>query len=67
MVDFIEDIDRVSCIPLQTKEGDIYDCVDIYKQLAFDNPLLKNHTIPVYFCSFFFFSEIYILVRDHVI
>ncbi|CAL5442435.1 unnamed protein product [Camellia sinensis] len=24
--------------------GDIYDCVDFYKQPAFDHPLLKNHT-----------------------
>ncbi|KAG7956575.1 hypothetical protein I3843_11G130800, partial [Carya illinoinensis] len=29
----------------QTEYGDIVDCVDIYKQLAFDHPLLKNHTI----------------------
>nr|CAD1834075.1 unnamed protein product [Ananas comosus var. bracteatus] len=25
--------------------GDIIDCVDIYKQPAFDHPLLKNHTL----------------------
>lgn len=24
--------------------GDIYDCVDFYKQPTFDHPLLKNHT-----------------------
>ncbi|XP_047312464.1 uncharacterized protein LOC124915746 [Impatiens glandulifera] len=24
--------------------GDLYDCVDFYKQPAFDHPLLKNHT-----------------------
>ncbi|KAL4192212.1 hypothetical protein AMTRI_Chr06g171220 [Amborella trichopoda] len=28
-------------------EGDIIDCVDIYKQPAFDHPLLKNHTIQM--------------------
>ncbi|XP_019099811.1 PREDICTED: uncharacterized protein LOC104783060 [Camelina sativa] len=28
-----------------TDRGDIFDCVDINKQLAFDHPLLKNHTI----------------------
>ncbi|KAI3986895.1 hypothetical protein MKX01_014596 [Papaver californicum] len=28
-------------------DGDIIDCVDIYKQPAFDNPLLKNHKIEM--------------------
>ncbi|KAK9276343.1 hypothetical protein L1049_005875 [Liquidambar formosana] len=28
----------------QTEYGEIYDCVDFYKQPAFDHPLLKNHT-----------------------
>lgn len=27
--------------------GDVFDCVDIYKQPAFDHPLLKNHTIQM--------------------
>ncbi|XP_020098442.1 uncharacterized protein LOC109717181 [Ananas comosus] len=27
--------------------GDIIDCVDIYKQPAFDHPLLKNHTLQL--------------------
>ncbi|XP_015158678.1 uncharacterized protein [Solanum tuberosum] len=27
----------------QTKYGDTYDCVDFYKQCAFDHPLLKDH------------------------
>ncbi|KAK9665577.1 hypothetical protein RND81_14G120600 [Saponaria officinalis] len=27
------------------KNGDIIDCVDIYKQPAFDHPLLKNHNL----------------------
>ncbi|XP_070055801.1 protein neprosin-like [Nicotiana tomentosiformis] len=26
-----------------TKYGDIYDCIDFYKQHAFDHPLLKDH------------------------
>ncbi|KAK6912016.1 Neprosin, partial [Dillenia turbinata] len=29
---------------IKTKHGDIYDCVDFYKQRAFDHPLLKNHS-----------------------
>ncbi|KMT12088.1 hypothetical protein BVRB_5g100430 [Beta vulgaris subsp. vulgaris] len=30
-----------------TKYGDILDCVEIDKQLAFDHPLLKNHSIQM--------------------
>ncbi|XP_020243203.1 uncharacterized protein LOC109821428 [Asparagus officinalis] len=29
----------------QSKSGHIYDCIDIYKQPAFDNPLLKDHKL----------------------
>lgn len=32
---------------LQTKYGDTIDCVDIYKQPAFDHPLLKDHKIQL--------------------
>ncbi|KAF5207766.1 Nep-interacting protein [Thalictrum thalictroides] len=31
----------------ETEYGDIYDCIDIYKQPAFDHPALKNHTIQM--------------------
>ncbi|KAI3941304.1 hypothetical protein MKW92_033535 [Papaver armeniacum] len=31
----------------QTKSGDILDCIDIYKQPAFDHPLLQNHKIQM--------------------
>ncbi|PON84575.1 hypothetical protein TorRG33x02_196420 [Trema orientale] len=31
----------------QTEYGDVIDCVDMYKQLAFDHPLLKSHTIQM--------------------
>ncbi|KAJ8644954.1 hypothetical protein MRB53_006702 [Persea americana] len=34
------------CDP-QSEDGDIIDCIDIYKQPAFDHPLLKNHTIQM--------------------
>ncbi|KAI3944638.1 hypothetical protein MKW98_021096 [Papaver atlanticum] len=30
---------------LRTEEGDIFDCIDIYKQPALDHPSLKNHKI----------------------
>ncbi|RZC76501.1 hypothetical protein C5167_000617 [Papaver somniferum] len=35
-----------------TKTGGVFDCIDVYKQPAFDNPLLKDHKIqmkPSYF------------------
>ncbi|CAB79294.1 putative protein [Arabidopsis thaliana] len=31
----------------QTEHGYIFDCIDIQKQLAFDHPLLKNHSIKL--------------------
>ncbi|XP_042404522.1 uncharacterized protein LOC121994611 [Zingiber officinale] len=31
----------------KSKNGELYDCVDIYKQPAFDHPLLKNHTLQL--------------------
>ncbi|KAK4341728.1 hypothetical protein RND71_040229 [Anisodus tanguticus] len=35
---------------IKTKYGDIYDCVDFYKQRAFDHPLLKNHNYHPQVC-----------------
>ncbi|XP_061338521.1 protein neprosin-like [Gastrolobium bilobum] len=32
---------------IQTEFGHIVDCIDINKQLAFDNPLLKNHKLQL--------------------
>ncbi|EPS67868.1 hypothetical protein M569_06912, partial [Genlisea aurea] len=32
---------------IQSADGDIIDCVDIYKQPAFDHPLLVNHTLQL--------------------
>ncbi|KAK1273585.1 hypothetical protein QJS04_geneDACA019164 [Acorus gramineus] len=32
---------------IHTEHGDIFDCVDINKQPAFDHPLLSNHTIQM--------------------
>ncbi|KAL1087953.1 hypothetical protein V6Z11_D08G218000 [Gossypium hirsutum] len=31
----------------KTDYGDIFDCIDIYKQHAFDHPLLKDHKVQV--------------------
>ncbi|XP_057428021.1 uncharacterized protein LOC130721273 [Lotus japonicus] len=30
---------------IKSEDGDIIDCIDIYKQPAFDHPALKDHTI----------------------
>uniref|UniRef100_A0A0D3EZ90 Neprosin PEP catalytic domain-containing protein n=1 Tax=Oryza barthii TaxID=65489 RepID=A0A0D3EZ90_9ORYZ len=32
---------------IQSPDGDIIDCVHIFRQPAFDHPLLKNHTIQM--------------------
>ncbi|KAL4282242.1 hypothetical protein GQ457_03G041320 [Hibiscus cannabinus] len=32
---------------IQDEDGDIIDCVDIYKQPAFNHPFLRNHTIQM--------------------
>ncbi|KAM3321796.1 hypothetical protein P3S67_002947 [Capsicum chacoense] len=36
-------LNKPSIKTIKSKFGDIYNCVDFYKQLAFDHPLLKNH------------------------
>ncbi|XP_014524381.1 uncharacterized protein LOC106780598 [Vigna radiata var. radiata] len=41
----LELINKPPVKTIHTKNGDIVDCIDIYKQLAFDHPLLKNHKI----------------------
>ncbi|KAF7830489.1 putative neprosin [Senna tora] len=32
---------------IQSEDGDIIDCIDIYKQPAFDHPALKHHKIQI--------------------
>ncbi|CAN8277234.1 unnamed protein product [Cochlearia groenlandica] len=32
---------------IKSEDGDIIDCIDIYKQHAFDHPALKNHKIQM--------------------
>lgn len=44
---FLDHIKFVAFHFSQTEHGDILDCIDINRQLAFDHPLLKNHTIQV--------------------
>ncbi|OVA08513.1 protein of unknown function DUF239 [Macleaya cordata] len=40
-------LNKPSLKSIQSEDGDIIDCVDIYKQPAFDHPALKNHTIQM--------------------
>ncbi|WOK96888.1 hypothetical protein Cni_G05596 [Canna indica] len=40
-------LNRPSVKTIQSEDGDIIDCVDIYKQPAFDHPLLRNHIIEM--------------------
>ncbi|XP_010034859.2 uncharacterized protein LOC104424189 [Eucalyptus grandis] len=40
-----ESLDQTKLQSYETRE--VIDCVDIYKQPAFDHPLLKNHTIQM--------------------
>uniref|UniRef100_A0A803M5X1 Neprosin PEP catalytic domain-containing protein n=1 Tax=Chenopodium quinoa TaxID=63459 RepID=A0A803M5X1_CHEQI len=37
-------LQKTSVTTIKNEYGDIYDCVDFYKQPAFDHPLLANHT-----------------------
>ncbi|RLN30678.1 hypothetical protein C2845_PM05G05720 [Panicum miliaceum] len=32
---------------IQVQDGDVFDCIDIHQQPAFDHPLLKNHVIQM--------------------
>ncbi|KAG9453678.1 hypothetical protein H6P81_006582 [Aristolochia fimbriata] len=45
MKKLLKSLNKPAVKSIETR-GDIFDCVDIYKQPAFDHPLLKNYTIP---------------------
>ncbi|XP_010532416.1 PREDICTED: uncharacterized protein LOC104808435 [Tarenaya hassleriana] len=49
---YLKQINKPAVKSIKIPDGDIIDCVDIYNQLAFDNPLLKNHTIQMKPSSF---------------
>ncbi|KAJ0975069.1 hypothetical protein J5N97_017034 [Dioscorea zingiberensis] len=38
-------INKPAIKTIQNKNGDVIDCININQQLAFDHPLLKNHSI----------------------
>ncbi|KAF4369610.1 hypothetical protein G4B88_021415 [Cannabis sativa] len=39
----LERLNKLSVKSIKTQNGDTYDCIDFYKQPAFDHHLLKNH------------------------
>ncbi|XP_040956028.1 uncharacterized protein [Gossypium hirsutum] len=43
----LKQLNKPAVKTIQSEDGDIIDCVDIYKQPAFDHPALKNHVIQV--------------------
>ncbi|KAK9716592.1 hypothetical protein RND81_06G244200 [Saponaria officinalis] len=43
----LQSINKPAVASFKTTYGDILDCVEIRKQLAFDHPLLKNHSIQM--------------------
>ncbi|CAF2072939.1 BnaC01g21610D [Brassica napus] len=40
-------INKPAIKSFKTEHGVIFDCIDIHKQLAFDHPLLKNHSVQL--------------------
>ncbi|WJX41532.1 hypothetical protein P8452_28872 [Trifolium repens] len=38
-------LNKAAVKSIKSEDGDIFDCVDIYKQPAFDHPALSNHRI----------------------
>ena len=41
---------------MQTKHGDIYDCVNIYEQPSLKHTTFKDHTIEVSIFTYFVFN-----------
>ncbi|XP_019051659.1 PREDICTED: uncharacterized protein LOC104588257 [Nelumbo nucifera] len=40
-------LNRPAVKSIQSEDGEIIDCIDLFKQPAFDHPMLKNHTIQM--------------------
>ncbi|XP_068655382.1 protein neprosin-like [Aristolochia californica] len=47
MKKYLKSINKPALKSIKIESGDVFDCVDIYKQPAFDHPLLKNYTIQM--------------------
>ncbi|KAL5987164.1 hypothetical protein ACLOJK_041161 [Asimina triloba] len=48
----LKSLNKPALKSIKTVYGDVFDCVDIYKQPAFDHPLLKDHKIQMWPTSF---------------
>ncbi|KAL5978459.1 hypothetical protein ACLOJK_029576 [Asimina triloba] len=48
----LKSLNKPAVKTIKTVHGDIFDCVDIHKQPAFDHPLLKDHKIQMWPTSF---------------
>ncbi|KAG9440835.1 hypothetical protein H6P81_021000 [Aristolochia fimbriata] len=46
MKKLLQSLNKPAVKSIKYANGDIFDCIDIYKQPAFDHPLMKNYTIP---------------------
>uniref|UniRef100_A0A803M0K6 Neprosin PEP catalytic domain-containing protein n=1 Tax=Chenopodium quinoa TaxID=63459 RepID=A0A803M0K6_CHEQI len=44
----LKTLNKPPILSFQKEDGSIIDCIDIYKQPAFDHPKLKNHRIQVH-------------------
>ncbi|KAL0545529.1 hypothetical protein IC582_015415 [Cucumis melo] len=58
-------LNKPSIKTIYSEDGDVIGCVDIYKQPAFDHPLLKNHTIQVLFLYIFSYLFMHKLDVDY--
>ncbi|KAL1089045.1 hypothetical protein V6Z11_D08G295300, partial [Gossypium hirsutum] len=43
----LKELNKPAVKTIQSDDGDIIDCVDIYRQPAFDHPALRNHVIQM--------------------
>ncbi|KAJ8449283.1 hypothetical protein Cgig2_002415 [Carnegiea gigantea] len=51
MQEQLKHLKKPSAKTIRTGWGDIYDCVDLYRQPAFDHPLLRNHNFHPQACQ----------------
>ncbi|KAG9441315.1 hypothetical protein H6P81_017169 [Aristolochia fimbriata] len=47
MKEFLASVNKTPVKTITTKNGDVFDCVDIYKQPSLDHPLLRDHVVQL--------------------
>ncbi|KAG9441313.1 hypothetical protein H6P81_017167 [Aristolochia fimbriata] len=47
MKEFLASVNKTPVKTITTKDGDVFDCVDIYKQPSLDHPLLRDHVVQL--------------------